>query len=97
MPILGELFPASSDKKRFAYVAAQVFQFAPGGLATYESIMSFALVQIEMDWKNAYHIALITHAFKFIFSYMAGAAAFILHPISFKNLKRWTAKKGEQS
>ncbi len=78
-------------------VAAQVFQFAPGGLATYESVMSFALVQLKIDWKDAYHIALITHVYKFIFSYLAGAIAFTLHPISLRQLKVWRTKKGEKS
>lgn len=76
-------------------VAAQVFQFAPGGLATYESVMSFALVQLDMDWKAAYHVALITHGYKFIFSYVAGAVTFILHPITITQLKVWRTKKGE--
>jgi glycosyltransferase 2 family protein len=76
-------------------VAAQVFQFAPGGLATYEGVMSFALVQINIDWKDAYHAALITHGYKFIFSYVAGAVTFILHPISLTQLKVWRTKKGE--
>lgn len=77
-------------------VAAQVFQLAPGGLATYESVMSFALVQLDMDWKDAYHAALITHGYKFIYSYIAGAVTFILHPISLKQLKVWRTKKGEK-
>lgn len=78
-------------------VVAQIFQFAPGGLATYESVMSFALVQTEIDWKAAYNVALITHGYKFVFSYLAGAIAFMLHPISVTQLKVWRTKKGEQS
>ncbi|AQQ53452.1 lysylphosphatidylglycerol synthase transmembrane domain-containing protein [Planococcus lenghuensis] len=77
-------------------VASGVFQFAPGGLATYESVLSFALVQTGFDWAQAYHLAIITHGYKFLFSFAAGASALILHPIPLLQLKKWTLKKGRQ-
>jgi uncharacterized membrane protein YbhN (UPF0104 family) len=76
-------------------VASQVFQFAPGGLITYESTMSFALAQTGMSWKDAYHIAIITHGYKFLFSFLAGGVTFLLHPISVEHLKLWKRKKGD--
>lgn len=76
-------------------IASQVFQFAPGGLITYESTMSFALAQIGMSWKDAYHVSIITHGYKFLFSFLVGGITFILYPISFKHLKLWTKKKGD--
>jgi glycosyltransferase 2 family protein len=76
-------------------IASQVFQFAPGGLATYESVMSFALVQVEINWQEAYHLALLTHGYKFLFSFLAGGAAFLFHPISLSHLSLWRKKRGE--
>jgi uncharacterized membrane protein YbhN (UPF0104 family) len=78
-------------------VASQVFQFAPGGLITYESTMSFALAQTEMSWKDAYHIAIITHGYKFLFSFLVGGITFLLHPISIEHLKLWKRKRGEHT
>jgi glycosyltransferase 2 family protein len=77
-------------------VASQVFQFAPGGIATYESVMSFSLVQVEMSWKDAYHLAILTHGYKFLFSFLAGGAAFLFHPISLSHLSLWRKKRGEK-
>ncbi|MCX8001782.1 MAG: flippase-like domain-containing protein [Anoxybacillus mongoliensis] len=53
-------------------VGGQVFQMTPGGLATYEAVMAFALTRIHSDWEQAYALALATHLFKFLFSYVAG-------------------------
>jgi uncharacterized membrane protein YbhN (UPF0104 family) len=78
-------------------VASQVFQFAPGGLLTYESTMSFALAQVGMSWKDAYHIAIITHAYKFLFSFLVGGITYLLHPISAQHIKVWRRQKGESS
>ncbi|RBW71536.1 lysylphosphatidylglycerol synthase transmembrane domain-containing protein [Bacillus taeanensis] len=77
-------------------VASQVFQFAPGGLATYESVMSFSLVQVKVEWQNAYHLAILTHGYKFLFSFIAGGAAFLFHPISLSSVSLWRKKKGEK-
>jgi uncharacterized membrane protein YbhN (UPF0104 family) len=78
-------------------IASQVFQFAPGGIITYESTMSFALAQVGTDWANAYHIAIITHGYKFLFSFLVGGVAFILHPVSLQNLQLWKRRKVEKS
>ncbi|MFZ3579955.1 lysylphosphatidylglycerol synthase transmembrane domain-containing protein [Virgibacillus sp. DJP39] len=77
-------------------VAAQVFQFTPGGLATYESVMSFAFVQLGMKWEDAYNLALITHGFKFLFSFVVGFIVFFLYPISLRQIKVWKNQKGEK-
>ncbi|MBB6177484.1 hypothetical protein HNQ82_002318 [Anoxybacillus tengchongensis] len=53
-------------------VGGQVFQMTPGGLATYEAVMAFALTRIHSDWEQAYALALATHLFKFLFSYVVG-------------------------
>jgi uncharacterized membrane protein YbhN (UPF0104 family) len=78
-------------------VASSVFQFAPGGLATYESVMSFALVQTSMSWEAAFHIAIITHGFKFVFSFISGGAAVLLYPLSWAVIRQALQKKGARS
>ncbi|OEH91925.1 hypothetical protein BFG57_03960 [Bacillus solimangrovi] len=62
-------------------VASGVFQITPGGIGTYESVMSAALVALGVELTNGYHLSLATHAYKFIFSYTLG----IILWISFRN------------
>jgi glycosyltransferase AglD len=76
-------------------VSGQVFQIAPGGLGTYEAVMAFAITRIVPDWNGAYMAAMMTHAFKFVFSYLVGIAVLFMSPrdISFV----WAAwKKGRE-
>jgi glycosyltransferase AglD len=61
-------------------VAGQMFQIAPGGLATYEAVMAFALTKIHPSWDKAYTIAVLSHAFKFIFSYAVGVLVLLKNP-----------------
>jgi glycosyltransferase AglD len=61
-------------------VAGQVFQIAPGGLTTYEAVMVFSLTRILPMWEEAYTIAVLTHSFKFIFSYLAGIFVLLTNP-----------------
>jgi glycosyltransferase AglD len=75
-------------------VAGQVFQITPGGIANYETIMTFALGLIGITMKEGYLIAILTHSFKFIFSYIGGAFAIIVFPVSLKVLKSWMNSKG---
>ncbi len=60
-------------------VGGQIFQMTPGGLATYEAVMAFALTRIHPYWEQAYALALVTHLFKFYFlmssDYMYGFAS----------------------
>lgn len=53
-------------------IAGQVFHLTPGGIGTYETVMSFALFSVGYPLSEAYPIALISHGFKFIFSYFIG-------------------------
>lgn len=57
-----------------ATVSGQIAQVAPGGIGTYEAVMAFALTRLVAPWEKAYAAAVLTHAFKFLFSYAAGAA-----------------------
>ena len=78
-------------------VGAGVFQLAPGGFATYESVMSFSLHQVGFGLEEAFSIALVTHAFKYAYSFVAGLVAFYLYPLRFQELKSFMKKKGETS
>ncbi|MFZ3588385.1 lysylphosphatidylglycerol synthase transmembrane domain-containing protein [Bacillus sp. DJP31] len=70
-------------------VGGQVFQLTPGGLGTYEAVMSWALISLNTDASAAYTIALMTHATKFIYAYIFGFFVVILFPIPFQQLKKW--------
>ncbi|WP_027409527.1 lysylphosphatidylglycerol synthase transmembrane domain-containing protein [Anoxybacteroides tepidamans] len=68
-------------------VSGQLFQMAPGGLATYETVMAFAITRMIPNWHDAYAIAVMTHAFKFLFSYVAGVAMFFVSAKEMKQLR----------
>jgi glycosyltransferase AglD len=75
-------------------IAGQVFQITPGGIASYEAFMSFALGFIGFSFKEGYTIAILTHGLKFIFSYFAGFAAICIFPVPINVLKSWIRQKG---
>lgn len=74
-------------------IGGQVFQFLPGGIATYETTMAFTLNKLQFSWEEAYQIALISHIFKFVFSYIMGAYVLLKDPISLKQIRSWLSKK----
>ncbi len=74
-------------------IAGQVFHFSPGGIGTYESFMSLALAAYQVPIKEAYTIAVITHGFKFIFSFAAGIYLILSVPISWTTIKHWVKRK----
>lgn len=74
-------------------IGGQVFQFLPGGIATYETTMAFTLTQFQLSWEEAYQIALISHIFKFAFSYLVGAYVLLKDPISLNQIRNWLVKK----
>lgn len=69
-------------------VAGQVFQVTPGGLASYESVMALSFRSAGYFIEFGMTVAIITHGIKFLFSFIAGAAACILHPLSLKKVFR---------
>jgi len=75
-------------------VSGQIFHITPGGLGNYESFMSTSLLSLGFSWKEAYHIAILTHGFKFIFSYIVGIYVMIKHPIRMQEMKSWIKRKG---
>lgn len=75
-------------------VGGQIFQITPGGIANYETIMTFCLGILGLPMKEGYMIALITHSIKFIFSYTGGAFALYIFPVSLNQIKVWIKQKG---
>lgn len=77
-------------------VGGQVFQITPGGIGTYETVMSGALALLSLPLKDSYTIALTSHAYKFIYSYAAGVLVLLFMPVTMKQLRMWIRKKGEE-
>ncbi|TDK63157.1 flippase-like domain-containing protein [Bacillus salipaludis] len=61
-------------------VGGQVFQITPGGISTYESVMTAALTSFHYPVREGYMVALISHSYKFIFSYFAGIMLLLISP-----------------
>ncbi|WP_349408080.1 lysylphosphatidylglycerol synthase transmembrane domain-containing protein [Pseudalkalibacillus sp. SCS-8] len=78
-------------------IAGQVFHFTPGGLGTYESVMTGVLLFLGISLKTGYTLALLTHLYKFILSFIIGIILVIWTPIPWASLKGWIRKKGEHS
>ncbi|MDQ0245834.1 uncharacterized membrane protein YbhN (UPF0104 family) [Bacillus fengqiuensis] len=77
-------------------VGGQIFQITPGGIGTYETVMSGALVLLSLPLEDSYTIALTSHAYKFIYSYAAGVLVLLFMPVTMKQLRMWIRKKGEE-
>ncbi|MED1537790.1 lysylphosphatidylglycerol synthase transmembrane domain-containing protein [Bacillus pseudomycoides] len=73
-------------------IAGQVFQLTPGGIGTYETVMTFALRALGVGSVEAYEWSLMSHGFKFIFSYGVGALLLVLYPMELRSL---VSQKGE--
>ncbi len=54
-------------------IAGQIFHVTPGGIGTYESVMSWLLQEVGFAMATALEIAIISHGLKFIYSYTWGA------------------------
>jgi glycosyltransferase AglD len=64
-------------------VGGQVFQVTPGGISTYESVMTSALVILGIGIREAYTASILSHGFKFVFSYFTGLLLLISSPAYF--------------
>ncbi len=78
-------------------VAGQIFQITPGGIASYEAIMVFALGANGIAAENAYSAAVITHGLKYLFSFIVGGIALAAYPVPAHLLKKWTRERGNES
>lgn len=77
-------------------VAGQIFQITPGGIASYEAIMVFALGATGIPVDKGYSAAIITHGLKYIFTFIVGGAALAAYPIPIHILKKWTKERGNE-
>jgi uncharacterized membrane protein YbhN (UPF0104 family) len=93
------LTPLSAIWLNSVTVISGIFQVTPGGIATYESVMSIALVNLGFRMEDAYHLAILSHGYKFTFSFIVGFIAFILVPLKIKEIKQWVRNgvKGEEN
>nr|WP_241494418.1 lysylphosphatidylglycerol synthase transmembrane domain-containing protein [Bacillus coahuilensis] len=71
-------------------ILGQVFQITPGGIATYETVMTYSLQMVGVHASDGFEISLITHSLKFIFSYAIGLVVWLRYPIplSYKTLSQ---------
>jgi len=78
-------------------VAGQIFQITPGGIASYEAVMVFALGASGIVGNHAYSAAVITHGLKYIFTFFVGGAVLAAYPVPIHLLKKWTRERGNES
>lgn len=77
-------------------VAGQIFQITPGGIASYEAIMVFALGASGVAGEKAYSAAIITHGLKYIFTFITGGIALAANPVPMQLLKKWTKERSSE-
>ena len=75
-------------------IIGQLFQFAPGGLGTYESVMSYTLLTAGIPLGKGLSMAILSHGLKFIFSFAVGGIVIAVSPVSIKQVKQWGRMKG---
>ncbi|MBS4212277.1 lysylphosphatidylglycerol synthase transmembrane domain-containing protein [Neobacillus rhizophilus] len=76
-------------------VGGQIFQITPGGISTYESVMTAALTTFHFSVKDGYMAAIVSHSYKFVFSYLAGMLLLLHSPVSKINqIKEILARRG---
>ncbi|MFC7371308.1 lysylphosphatidylglycerol synthase transmembrane domain-containing protein [Fictibacillus iocasae] len=74
-------------------IAGQVFHFSPGGVGTYEAVMTGALRTLQVPMQTAFETAVASHAFKFVYSFGAGLYLALAAPVSIVMLKKWLEKE----
>jgi glycosyltransferase AglD len=77
-------------------VAGQIFQITPGGIASYEALMIFALRASGIAVEQAYSSAIITHGLKFMFTFLVGGAVLAAYPIPVRVLKKWMKERSNE-
>lgn len=65
----------------------------PGGIGGYESTLSFALTRTGFTWADALTVAVVSHAYKFMFSYAAGLISWLLLPIRPSEWRGWLQRR----
>ncbi|WP_309119087.1 lysylphosphatidylglycerol synthase domain-containing protein [Paenibacillus sp.] len=67
----------------------------PGGIGGYESAMSYALSRAGLSASDAFAVALLSHGYKFAFSYAAGLLTMLLLPVPLPEWREWFARRKE--
>ncbi|WP_219639111.1 lysylphosphatidylglycerol synthase transmembrane domain-containing protein [Cohnella sp. CFH 77786] len=70
-------------------VAGQLFHVTPGGIGTYETTMSASLAALGEERSAALTAAVVSHAYKFLFAFAAGAVSWLILPIGTRDITRW--------
>jgi len=103
--VWGVAFAAASDPAALTALEAlwaNAFTIAggpayvgPGGIGGYESAMSYALARAGLTASDAFAVALLSHGYKFAFSYAAGLLTMRLLPIRMPEWRDWFARRKE--
>lgn len=79
-------------------IMGQTFHVTPGGLGTYEAVMSALLHQVaDLPLSFALQVAILTHGFKFVYSFLVGGFAawrLSLSPLVFFRQAKAESRKG---
>jgi uncharacterized membrane protein YbhN (UPF0104 family) len=85
--LAGELGPGAALLVNSLTIIGQTFHVTPGGIGTYEAVMSGLLVQAGgQPLEFALNVAILSHGFKFLYSFLFGVYAawrLSLSPLSF--------------
>lgn len=78
-------------------IAGQIFHVTPGGIGTYESVMSWLLQGGGFTMKTALEIAIISHGLKFIYSYALGAWSLYTLKLKWREIFAGVRQKGREA
>jgi uncharacterized membrane protein YbhN (UPF0104 family) len=70
-------------------VGGQIFQVMPGGIGTYESVLSGTLFVLGVSMEDAYLAAILTHALKFAAAFALGFYSILRMPIGWRLVREW--------
>lgn len=77
-------------------ILTQSFSLTPGGIGTYEGGMTAALSFLGLDLKTGLTLALVSHGFKFLYSYLFGAISLGLLDKDSINIRMMLSVKGNR-
>ncbi|HZG54893.1 MAG TPA: hypothetical protein VEZ38_00195, partial [Paenibacillus sp.] len=91
----GALAPLEAVWANAFTIAGGPAYVGPGGIGGYESAMSYALTRAGLAGADALAVALLSHGYKFAFSYAAGLLTMLLLPIRIPEWRDWFARRKE--
>ncbi|WP_134702234.1 lysylphosphatidylglycerol synthase transmembrane domain-containing protein [Ammoniphilus sp. YIM 78166] len=78
-------------------IAGQIFHVTPGGIGTYESVMSWLLQEVGLTMTTALEIAIMSHGLKFIYSYTLGAYSLFTLKLKWKEVLAGVRQKEREA